>query len=155
MIDWITIIFLILLGIVFIIIEIIFIPGTTVVGILGVIVGGYGVFMSYNKFGTDTGHIVLISSIIVAIFVMILSFKSKAWKRFANTQAINSKVNEGLTQKLNKGDIGKTFSSLKPVGKAVFGDKEYEVISLGNFIEEKINIEIVKIEINKIIVKPI
>jgi len=155
MIDWVTIIALILMGIVFIIVEIIFIPGTTVVGILGFIVGLYGVYDSYVKFGTTTGHIVLVSSTVIAFIAIFISFKSEAWKRFANTKSIDVKVNEGLTQNLKAGDTGVTASLLKPVGKALFEDQEYEVISLGNFIEEKINIEIIKIELNKIIVKPI
>ncbi len=155
MIDWMTILALIIMGIVLIIIEIIFVPGTTVVGILGFMVGIYGVYESYEKFGTTTGHIVLVSSTVVAFIAIIYSFKSDAWKKFANTKSMNAKVNEGLTQSLSVADRGLTSSSLKPVGKALFEDKEYEVTSLGNFVEEKTEIEIIKIDKNKIIVKPI
>ncbi len=155
MLDWITILVLILTGVAFIIVEIIFIPGTTVVGILGFIIGGYGVYVSYDKFGTDIGHIVLISSVIITLVATFISFKSEAWKRFANSKSIKSKVNEGLTETLKIGDEGETVSSLKPVGKALFGEKEYEVSSLGNFVLEKTAIKIIKIEINKIIVEPI
>lgn len=155
MIDWITILVLILTGIAFIIIEIIFIPGTTVVGILGFVIGGYGVFASYEKFGTDTGHIILVTTTVVTLIVTFISFKSEAWKRFANNDSIKSKVNEGYAELLNEGDEGETVSSLKPIGKAIFGEKEYEVASLGNFILEKTTIKIIKIETNKIIVEPI
>ena len=155
MIDWITILVLILTGITFIIIEIIFIPGTTVVGVLGFVIGGYGVFASYEKFGTDTGHIILVSTTVVTLIVTFISFKSEAWKRFANNGSIKSKVNEGYAALLNEGDEGQTVSSLKPIGKALFGEKEYEVASLGNFILEKTAIKIIKIETNKIIVEPI
>lgn len=155
MIDWITILVLILTGVAFIIVEIIFIPGTTVVGILGFVIGGYGIYLSYDKFGTDIGHIVLVCSTIVTLVVTFVSFKSEAWKRFANNKAIASKVNEGYADLLNEGDQGETVSSLKPIGKAVFNEKEYEVASLGNFVEEKTAIKIIKIETNKIIVEPI
>ena len=155
MIDWISILVLIIIGIAFIIIEIIFIPGTTVVGFLGAFIGGYGIYVSYERFGMTTGHIVLVTSTIVALVAIFFSFKSEAWKNFANTKSIDSKVNQGLTNNLNEGDTGITISSLKPVGKAAFDDKEYQVISLGNFVEEKTDIKIIKIEINKIIVEPI
>jgi len=155
MIDWITILVLILTGIAFIIIEIIFIPGTTVVGVLGFVIGGYGVFASYEKFGTDTGHIILVTTTVVTLIVTFISFKSEAWKRFANNSSIKSKVNEDYAVSLNEGDEGETVSSLKPIGKAIFDEKEYEVASLGNFILEKTAIKIIKIETNKIIVEPI
>lgn len=153
MIEWLTIISLIVLGIGLVIIEIIFIPGTTVVGILGFLLGGYGIYLGYDYFGTTTGHLVLVSSVLLSFVCIFFSFKSGAWKRFANESVISSKVNDGLTINLKTGDEGETVSSLKPVGKAIFNDKEYEVASLGNFIGEKQPVRIIKIKKNKIYVE--
>ena len=66
---------------------------------------------------------------------------------------ISSKVNDGLTLGLKEGDVGESSSSLKPIGKALFGDKEYEVSSRGNFITEKQSVKIIKIDKNKIYVE--
>ncbi|MFY0651655.1 MAG: hypothetical protein JXQ96_06460 [Cyclobacteriaceae bacterium] len=153
MIEWLTIVSLVVIGIGLIIVEIIFIPGTTIVGILGFALGGYGIYLGYDYFGNTTGNIVLVSSVTLAFAGIFLSFKSGAWKKFANKTAIKSKVNEGLTVELKVGDVGESVSSLKPVGKANFSDKEYEVVSHGNFITEKQAIKIVKLEGNKIIVE--
>jgi len=151
--EWLTISALILIGIGLIIIEIIFVPGTTIVGILGFLMGGYGIYLGYDYFGNTTGHIVLSSSVALAFICIFYSFKSGAWKKFANKSAIKSKVNEGLTIDLKEGDLGQSTSSLKPVGKGIFNDKEYEVTSRGNFITEKQPIKIIKIEKNKIFVE--
>ncbi len=64
-------------------------------------------------------------------------------------------VNEGLTSALEVGQEGKCISSLKPVGKAEFDNKEYEVSSLGPFVLENTVVKIIKLERNKIIVEPI
>lgn len=151
--EWLIIVSLILLGITLIIVEIIFVPGTTIVGILGFIMGGYGIYLGYDYFGNTTGHIVLTSSVVLAFIGIFYSFKSGAWKKFANKSVSDSKVNEGLTLGLKEGDLGQTASSLKPIGKGIFNDKEYEVTSQGNFISENESIRIVKIVHNKIIVK--
>ena len=151
--DWLIISLLILLGIGLIVIEIIFVPGTTVVGFLGFGLGGYGIYLGYDYFGNTTGHIVLGTSVLLTFVSIFYSFKSEAWKKFANKSVIYSKVNEGLTKNLNEGDLGETTSSLRPIGKGIFNDKEYEVTSRGNFIAEKQAIRIFKIENNKIIVE--
>lgn len=151
--EWLTISALILIGIGLIIIEIIFVPGTTIVGVLGFLMGGYGIYLGYDYFGNTTGHIVLTSSVTLAFVCIFYSFKSGAWKKFANKSVIKSKVNEGLTLDLKEGDLGQSASSLKPIGKGIFNDKEYEVTSQGNFISEKQSIKIIKIEKNKIFVE--
>lgn len=155
MLDYFLIAFLILAGISLIIVEIIFVPGTTIVGILGFLVGIYGVYRSYELYGVDTGHIVLAVSMTAGLAAVILSFKSGAWNKFSNKSVMKTPVNEGLTSGLEIGQEGKCISSLKPVGKAEFDNKEYEVSSLGPFVLENTAIKIIKLERNKIIVEPI
>lgn len=153
MIDWLIITAFILGGIALVILEIIFIPGTTVVGILGLMLGIYGVYLGYDTFGSVTGHFILASSLVAGVIAIAYSFRSNAWKKFTLSTSIDSKVNETLNINLTVGDLGQTVSCLKPVGKGIFNDIEYEVSSLGNFVEEKLPIKIVKIEGAKIIVE--
>lgn len=155
MLDYFLIGFLIFAGVSLIIVEIIFVPGTTVVGVLGFLIGLYGVYRSYELYGTDTGHIVLACSLTLGLAAIILSFKSGAWNKFSNKSVMKTPVNEGLTSTLEVGNEGVSISSLKPVGKAEFDNKEYEVTSHGNFVLENTAIRIIKLERNKIIVEPI
>ena len=153
--DWILISFLILGGIGLIVIEIIFVPGTTIVGFLGFGIGCYGIYRSYVLYGMTTGHWVLGGSVILTLLVTIYGFKSNAWKRFSLEDKIDARVNETLTSKLAINDLGIAVSSLRPVGKAEFGEKEYEVTTLGQFVNEKTSVKIIKIDRNKIIVEPV
>lgn len=153
--DYFLIAFLILSGVALIIVEIIFVPGTTIVGILGFLTGAYGVYRSYELYGQTAGHFVLGGSLTLMFVAVVLSFKSGAWKRFALKGAMRTPVNKDLTSGLEIGMEGTTVSSLKPIGKAEFEDKEFEVTSLGNFVEESQPIKIIKLERNKIFVEPI
>lgn len=152
---WIMIICLLLIGLLLIVVEVVFVPGTTVVGIIGVIFAGSGVIISYRHYGSDAGLYVFLGTAAVAGIALILSFRSKAWTRFANQSAINSKVNEGITSSLLEGEEGIALSTLKPFGKAQFKSGEFEVKTLGDYLDAGTQVIIVSIKSNQIIVKPL
>ncbi|MFH6984503.1 NfeD family protein [Marinoscillum luteum] len=153
--EWITVIGLILFGIGLLIIEVIFIPGTTIVGIAGFICSGFGVYLGYDYFDSTTGTTILIVSSSFLLVVMIYAFKSRAWERFSLKDENTGRFNDDFKVTLSVGDQGQTISSLKPSGKALFNEKELEVRSNGGFINENQQIKIIRIEPNKIIVEPI
>ncbi|MEP1033854.1 NfeD family protein [Ekhidna sp.] len=153
--DLITIIGLILLGTFLIIAEIIFVPGTTVVGILGCIFTIYGVYLGYEYYGVSTGSLILIGALILNVVALILAFKGKSWERFSLKGSIKGKFNEDFNLDIKVGDKGVTISSLKPVGKALFDDHEIEVRSNGGFVIENAEIEVIRIESSKIFVQPV
>jgi len=152
---WILIIALILIGLALVIVEVVFVPGTTVVGILGVIFLGAAVMSSYRHFGSDVGLYVLLGTSAATAVALFFSFRSNAWSRFANKSAISSKVNEGKTESLSLGDEGIALSTLKPMGKAQFKGEAYEVKSVGDYVDVGTKVRIVHIDTNQIIVKPI
>lgn len=153
--DWLTVIGLIFFGITLLIAEIIFVPGTTVVGILGVIFGGYGIYLGYDYFGASTGTIILISTLIVSVIALVLAFKGKSWERLSLKNTMTGKFNEDFRLDLKVGDKGQSISSLKPIGKALFNEKEIEVRSNGGYISENVEIEILRIESTRIFVQPV
>ncbi len=153
--EWFTVISLIILGIVLVIVEIIFVPGTTIVGVAGFLCSVYGIYLGYDYFGTTGGTFVLIGSGIINLGAIIYAFKSRSWERFSLKDINSGRFNEDFKYEINLGDHGKTISSLKPIGKAIFNDNELEVRSEGNYISENQEIEVIKIDNKKIIVKPI
>lgn len=155
MLDWLIIIALIIFGLGLIIVEVIFVPGTTFVGIFGLILAGCGIFLSFQSFGTAIGTGVLIATSLIAVIAVVYSFKTGAWKRFALKSSIKSKFNEEYKHNLWVGDIGIAISTLKPMGKAEFDNKMYEVRTKGNYVDSDTKIKIIKIQENIIIVEPI
>ena len=152
MLEWIAVILLILFGLGFIIAEIIFVPGTTLLGLMGLLFTIIGIVISFISFGTGIGVSVLIISAVIGLSAIIYSFKTGVWKKFALNDTNKSKFNEGEKEELQVGEEGITASSLRPMGKGDFKDKIYEVTTLGNFLNTGTKI---RIKNNKIIVEPI
>ena len=151
--DWIVVLILIVFGISLIIIEVIFIPGTTFVGIGGIICLIFGVYFGFDFYGTTVGFLILGMALITITSSFIYSLKAKPWEQFSLKETMTSTVNEDMGIKLIVGNIGLTTSDLKPVGKALFEDIEIEVCTQGDFLSTGKEIKIIKIDHNKIYVQ--
>lgn len=146
---------LLVLGILLLLLEIIFVPGTTVVGIGGFILLAIGVYLAYTSVSVMAGHMSLASSVAVIFLALIVLLKGQTWKRVALEDRLEGKSLESMQEILNVGDRGKTISRLNPVGKALFDELIVEVSTTGDFVGEEVEIEITKVEQNRIRVKPI
>ncbi|HMP99317.1 MAG TPA: NfeD family protein [Cyclobacteriaceae bacterium] len=154
MMEWITVISLISIGILLIVAELIFIPGTTVVGIIGLLMAAFGVVLAYDYFDNTTGTIIMTITLTGSIAALVYALRNKTWKKFSLANTLEGKFNEGLTAALNIGDEGITRSSLRPMGKAEFNNKIFEVKTLGTYLESGTPVIITSITGNAIIVEP-
>lgn len=155
MLMWIIILSLLVIGLALLIVEVIFIPGTTIVGLLGVGFSVVGVVVAYRNLGDEAGFYILMGTLAATGLGLYFSFRSGAWKRFALKSSITSKVNEGVLDVLSVGEEGITVSSLRPSGKAEFQNKHFEVRTTGNFLNPQTKIKIIQIEGNQIVVEQI
>jgi len=149
--SWIIIISLIIIGLIFLVLEILVIPGV-IVGIIGAVMVIMGVFFSYNN-GSTAGNITLAGTVLLSIFTLIFIFRSKTWDRLTLKNENKSRVNEIEENAINTGDTLLSVSKIKPIGKARLGTEYYEVTSVDGYIDENKEIEVFKIEGNKIYVK--
>jgi membrane-bound ClpP family serine protease len=149
------IIFLILIGLLLIIAEVIFVPGTTFVGVIGLVLTIVGIFMVFEDYGDVTGYWTAGGTLVVTVLAIIYSFQSKSWDRFSLKSTSQSRVNDNDIYTFQVGERGKTVSDLKPVGKAEFSGKIYEVNSKGGWIGTNQRIQITKIEHKRIFVESI
>ncbi|MDW7691398.1 NfeD family protein [Flammeovirgaceae bacterium SG7u.111] len=154
MIEWVTVITLVLFGLVLLILELIFIPGTTVIGFVGLVSGGYGVYLGYDYFGTTTGTMILAGSIAISMVGFYFSFKSGTWHKFALNQVISSRVNED-SEPVIIGDEGKAISALRPFGSADFGTITKEVRTIGDYVDKGAKIKVIQVNGPNIIVEPV
>lgn len=151
---WIIILVLIGLGIIFLLLELLVIPGTTFIGIIGFISLALGVYQTFVIYGTSWGIFALIGTSIVSIVMLVLSLRSKTWKKAMLSTSITSKVNQDA-DKFKTGDKGRSISRLTPMGKARFGDEFVEVSTFGDFLDPEMSIRIIEIKNNKIFVESI
>jgi membrane-bound ClpP family serine protease len=150
-----VVIALLLLGILLLLLEILFVPGTTIVGVGGIILLAIGIYLAYDFIGPTAGHLSLASSVAVVFLSLIVLLKGKTWQRMALDTNVAGKGVEQLEKLVSVGDRGKTISRLNPVGKALFNDKILEVSTTGEFVDEDVNIEVVKLDQNRIKVKTV
>ena len=150
---WLLIATLIIIGLIFLALEILVIPGVGVAGVIGFILIAVGVWQAYAGYGLAAGHIVLGGTLVLTILTLVLSLRGRTWRRLALSASIDSKVNVIDENKIKPGDTGKTVSRLAPMGKAQINGEFYEVSTNGDFIDQQTEIIVLKIEYNKIIVK--
>lgn len=151
-----VIILIIAVGIIFIFVEFFFIPGFSVFSIFGGIVAGFGIYLGYSHYGQTTGNWMLTASVAATGAVMWWGYKRLQSKKWALKTEITGRVNDESLAQFKIGDVGKTITNLRPEGKALFkNDERTTVYSIGDFIEKDTSIQIIKIEHNKIFVKPV
>ena len=151
------IIFLIFLGLLLFIIEFVFIPGVTIAGIGGAVCLITGIVFAFISFGTVTGLTVLGATLAVMVVTTYFMLKAETWKKFMLKTSLDSKVDtvgagEG---KVKPGDRGVTVTRLVPGGKVLVSGEYFEAKSVDILIDPKQEIEVIRIDDNKLIVKPI
>ncbi|OOG73158.1 NfeD family protein [Algoriphagus sp. A40] len=144
---------LLIIGLILLLIEVLFIPGTTVVGVLGLLVSGAGIAYAFLTFDSSTALWITAISAILNLIAVWYGFSSGVWNRFSLKSSMQGGAFDGRTTGLTVGMSGKAISDIKPYGKVSFGEQIYEVKSEEGFIEVGKAVSIVKIENNKILVK--
>jgi membrane-bound ClpP family serine protease len=149
------VIILILIGLFLFLVEFLLIPGITIAGLGGLAFIASGVVWAYVGLGNTAGHITLASTLLISIILVYFSLRSKTWKRFMLLTNIDSSVETNVSEELIKpGDVGASISRIAPMGKARINNMIVEAKSTGEYINEKTEIEVIKIEGSKVIVKP-
>ena len=154
MLEWLSVLLLIGVGLILLTIEMIFVPGTTILGIVGLVCIGFGVFLSFQYFGSTVGWTVLLISSAVGLVGLIYSLRRGVWDKFALKKSIDSHFNEEFPIEIEVGDIGEAVSALRPIGKADFNNKLIEVRSHGNYVKTGERVQVIRLEDNKIYVEP-
>jgi membrane-bound ClpP family serine protease len=152
--SWLIIISLIIIGIIFLLLEILVVPGTTLVGLAGAGLMVGGIVTAFSTYGVQAGVLTLAGSLVLSVLAIALALKSNTWRKAMLGTEIDGRVNVVEPDTVLAGDEGIAITRLNPMGKAMIKDDFYEVTSKDNLINENTPIVVVKVEGNKIIVKP-
>lgn len=161
---------LFIIGVVLLILEIFFIPGFGIFGILGIafMISGLALSLVLNDFfdfNVTAGErlvnafLLVIGSIVVSITLSVIFggsiLKSKAFKRLVLQDEQNSnkgyQINKPAQELVGKVGIAKT--ALRPSGKIDIDDTWYEALSYDGYIEKGEEIIVNKIENYNVIVR--
>lgn len=150
------IVLLLLLGIGLVLTDLILVPGTHLLGLVGGVMSLYAVYLSFAEYGPETGAGVLVGTLLATASSVYYAFKSGAWQRLALNDTHTSTVNDGKAQSFPPvGAVGKTLSTLKPLGTAEFGDDIFEVRTTGAFLDEGKPVRLSRVDGLKLFVEPL
>lgn len=153
MVDTLLIVVLVVVAIILFLLELLFIPGTSIAGISALACIVYANYYAFVNIGTVAGFITLGVSLLVCIGSIVLFFRSKMLDRIALTKEIDSTVDREAEKRVKVGDVGVSVTRLAQIGTAQFGDDVVEVKSVDGFLDENTRIVVCRIDKGVIMVK--
>lgn len=166
--NWIDIL-LVLAGLALILIEIFVTPGFGLIGVSGILCLLAGFYLALTRvtipqYSWDfqrlegAGQTVFVSGVLFAVFVV------ATWKLFPKTPffrwivlAQSQPAAQGYVVQTSEeqraiGQRGRSITMLRPAGRGRFGNKTYDVVTQGEFVEPDRPIEIVEVAGNRYVV---
>ena len=153
--NFLIIIFLIILGIVLLLIEVTILPGITVAGVGSFLVLVYSVYLAFTGYGALAGFLTLAFVLIAAPLLVYKLFKSKTGKSMVLNTVLTGHTNEIDPKKVKVGRYRSYHWSFSPMGKIKVNDEVVEVRSTGTFVNPGEQVRIIHIEKSLITVEPL
>lgn len=148
------IIFLLVLGFIFLLVEIFVTPGI-ILGVIGLLFMSAGIYQVYVRHGSEVGNYALVGVTVLSVGLIFFAMRSGVWDRLAQKEVITGKANLIDEDVFQVGDQGVAVSALRPSGNAVINGRKVEVATEGQSVNSQEAIEIIKIRNKKIIVKKV
>lgn len=148
------IVLLILLGLLFLVAEIVLLPGVSIGAILSLVCYGSAIYISYYDYGPVTGTTVVFVVLLLSALAAVWSLRAKTWQRFSLNKKIDAVTGASPAQENVKiGDRGVTLSRLSPMGTVVIAERIYEAKLTSGYADPRLQVEVVGFDNNAVIVK--
>ncbi|MDP8216624.1 MAG: NfeD family protein [Candidatus Kaelpia imicola] len=144
-------ILLVIIGLTLILIELFIIPGfglTGAAGALTLLAGivltltNHPIYPPINELNRASG--IMLSSLFISLTMLFISLKIFPKTKFWNKLILEYQSKKPETEgELAISDSGIAISDLRPVGRAKFGDKIYDVETLGDYIQKGEKVKII------------
>jgi len=165
---------LLMIGVLLLGIEVFVLPGFGVAGISGLIVIGAGLVLSFQGFVVPDPQLpwegallmrniarvsaVFISSFLISLFMIrfvLPRLSTVVSGPYLSATLKNSHADVTQNQGLKVNDQGVAHSFLRPSGKVMIHDRKIDAITQGEFIESGTPVVVVRMNQNRVIVKPV
>lgn len=146
---------LVLFATAMLVVEVVFIPGFGFTGTLGVLSMVGSVFYAFMQIGTLAGWITLLVCVLVCISLFLWALYGNSIDRMALKKNIDSTVSDQDMSHFSVGDRGVTRTRLALIGEALINGRVVEVKSEDGFIDEREEVEIIRISGDSIFVEKI
>ena len=153
-------IFLIGLGVLLLFIEIALLPGFGAAGIPGMALIVAGIGLVWIRSGLNTSLIYATATVALTIPLTILGLWLFRRTRFGRSFILDIAANrtdgfQAPPQDLVNlvGKSGKSITPLRPAGAALINNQRVDVVTLGDFIEAEVEVEVILVEGNRVVVR--
>lgn len=165
-------ILLFLLGLILLLVEIFALPGFGLIGLTGIFLMVWSLLVSMAP-SLPNGPMIpslpdlripirnlVISMLLSGVGVLLLSRfmpKSKAtsWLVLKESTSAGDGYNSSDEHKDLLGQPGRTITALRPSGAAMFGERRQDVVTRGEFINEKTMVKVVEVHGNRVVVEAV
>lgn len=148
---------LILVGLALVAVEITLVPGTNVIGVMGVIGAATGVVVAFVEGGMVGGVGALIGTILAGAALGYLLYESGAWNRFVLTDSIRRDAEADQAEEVSRtsliGRTGIAATPLRPEGVVDLGGERVEARTEGAFVAAGSAVRVVAIDRQRAVVR--
>ncbi len=149
------IVLLIFFGLLFLIAELVLLPGVSIGALLSLVCYGSSIYLAFRDHDPLTGCIVVGAILVLSLVAVIVSLRAKTWQRFSLNQKIPASSMPEPEKELQLGTRGKCVSRLSPMGKVEIDGRMYEAKSQDVYIDPRSEVEVVGFENFSVIVRKI
>ncbi len=146
---------LILLGLIFMLVEMLLLPGVTIGALLSIASFVGAIYLAFDALGIVVGVVTIIASITLSLITFFWAIRTGVWKRISLKEQVGGTSSSSPADKVSIGMQGVTISRLSPMGSAKFGDVIIEAKSLDSVIDPKSEVEVVGYDNASVVVKSI
>lgn len=147
------IVLLVLLGVLFLVAELVLLPGVSLGALFALVCYGSAVYTAFADYGPLTGWLTVAAILLLSLAATAISLRAKTWQRFSLRQKIESSSMPLPDSDVAVGARGVAVSRLAPMGKVEIGGRLYEAKSSDAYIDQRSRIEVVGFENFNIVVR--
>lgn len=147
------IVLLILLGVLFLVAELVLLPGVSVGALFALVCYGSAIYTAFTDYGTLAGSVVVAVILVLSFVATVFSLRSKTWQRFSLKQKIESSGSALPADEVKAGQRGVAVSRLAPMGKVEIAGRIYEAKSAGAYIDQRSVVEVIGFENFNVVVR--
>lgn len=144
-----------LLGVIFLLLELFIIPGVSIGGIAGILFVVASVCYAFITLGATAGFITLLCGVAAMGVAIWIFMRSRTLDRMSLNAEVTSTVDAPKNTQVSVGQRGVSVSRLAPIGTARFDDKTLEVKSLDGLIDPNTEVEVAEVNGETIAVRKI
>ena len=149
------IVLLIILGMLFLMAELLLFPGLSIGGILAMACYGGAIWYAFDALSVTAGIWTIVAVALLSLLSLIFSLRAKTWQRLALKQEIDSVSMPNPESEVAIGAVGVSISRLSPMGKVEVNGKTFEAKSADVFIDQRSKVEVVGFDNFTLIVRKI